>query len=135
MYVTECCIGTKKMNPISMRDEISACQDNANPFINASDQLRAIAGLCNSGEFDAASANLPLQERQINGDATDQAILRFSEFLGPTSYLRRCWKKHFELAFNSKNKFMIRTLSLVEEEGLRLALPPSEASNWNPEDL
>ena len=135
MYVTECCIGTKKMTPDSMQDEISASQDPTNPFINASDQLRAVAGLCNSGEFDAASFHLPLQERQINGDATDQAILRFSEFLGPVSYLRRCWKRHFELAFNSKNKFMIRTLSLVQEEGLKLALPRSEASSWSSEDL
>jgi sodium/potassium-transporting ATPase subunit alpha len=101
---------------------------------NAVSQLRSIAGLCNSGEFDAATNKLPLHERKINGDATDQAILRFSESLGPVSELRQAWKKTFELAFNSKNKYMIRTLELVQEKGLELTLPPTEASSFRPED-
>ena len=99
------------------------------------DQLRAIAGLCNSGEFDAASIDLPLLERKINGDATDQAILRFSEGLGPVSELRSLWKKHYEIAFNSKNKFMIRTSSLVKREGLTIALSAREIHDWSENDL
>src|SRR2546423_1853039 len=63
------------------------------------DQLRIIAGLCNSGEFDASTMHLPIHERKINGDATDQAILRLSESLGPVSELRRDWKKCFEITF------------------------------------
>jgi len=101
---------------------------------NAVDQLRAVAGLCNSGEFDAATNHLPLHERKINGDATDQAVLRFSESLGPVSELRRMWKKTFELAFNSKNKYMIRTLQLVEKKGLDVALPSTEAASFRSED-
>lgn len=101
---------------------------------NAVDQLRAIAGLCNSGEFDAATSHLPLHERKINGDATDQAVLRFSESLGPVSELRRMWKKTFELAFNSKNKYMIRTFQIVEREGFDIALPSTEAALFRPED-
>jgi sodium/potassium-transporting ATPase subunit alpha len=77
---------------------------------------------------------LPLHERKINGDATDQAILRFSESLGPVSELRQMWKKTFELAFNSKNKYMVRTLELVQEKGLKLALPSMEASSFRPQD-
>lgn len=77
---------------------------------------------------------LPLHERKINGDATDQAILRFSESLGPVSELRQMWKKTFELAFNSKNKYMVRTLELVQEKGLELALPSMEASSFRPQD-
>jgi sodium/potassium-transporting ATPase subunit alpha len=101
---------------------------------NAVDQLRAVAGLCNSGEFDAATNHLPLHERKINGDATDQAVLIFSESLGPVSELRRMWKKTFELAFNSKNKYMIRTLQLAEKEGLDVALPSTEAASFRPDD-
>lgn len=101
---------------------------------NAVDQLRAVAGLCNSGEFDAATSNLPLHERKINGDATDQAVLRFSESLGPVLELRQMWKKTFELAFNSKNKYMIRTFELAEKEGLDFALPSTEAASFRPED-
>lgn len=135
MSVTECSIGTKKMTPQSARDEMIKIRDNHNISTNAVDQLRAVAGLCNSGEFDAATGNLPLQERKINGDATDKAILRFSEGLGSVSELRRFWKKTFELAFNSKNKFMIRTFSLADTEGLKYTLPLSEECHYSSEDL
>jgi sodium/potassium-transporting ATPase subunit alpha len=104
------------MTPESARDEMIKHRHEGNG-VNAVDQLRAIAGLCNSGEFDAASQHLPLHDRKINGDATDQAVLRLSESLGSVSELRRMWKKTFELAFNSKNKYMIRVLALAEEEG------------------
>jgi len=79
--------------------------------------------------------NLPLHERKINGDATDQAILRFSESLGSVSELRSSWRKNFELAFNSKNKFMIRILSLVGEGDLSYAFSSAEAATFTSEDM
>lgn len=131
MYVTECSIGTETMTPQTARDKMMSERDSpANPV----PQLRALAGLCNSGEFDASTNGLPLHERKINGDATDQAILRLSESLGPVTELRDYWKKTFELAFNSKNKYMIRTLSLVRGEGLQVALSPSEAASFQESD-
>jgi sodium/potassium-transporting ATPase subunit alpha len=54
---------------------------------------------------------VPISDRKVNGDATDQAVLRLSESLGSVSELRRDFKKVFEIAFNSKNKFMIRLMS------------------------
>ena len=95
------------------------------------DQLRVVAGLCNAGEFDVATQHLPLSERKVNGDATDQAILRFSESLGTVSDIRRMWKKTFELAFNSNNKFMIRVLALTDQDGLNVALPGPEAQKFD----
>ena len=122
------------MNPTAARDEMMyRCRETKGN--NGIEQLRLIAGLCNSGDFDAATISLPLHERKINGDATDQAILRFSESLGPVSELRRAWKKNFELAFNSKNKFMIRTLSLVEEGGLNYAFSNADAATFTSEDM
>jgi len=44
------------------------------------------------------------------------------------------WKKTFELAFNSKNKYMIRTLALVEQEGLNMAFHSTEAATFRPDD-
>jgi sodium/potassium-transporting ATPase subunit alpha len=38
------------------------------------------------------------------------------------------------LAFNSKNKYMIRTLALAEPEGLNVALPSTEAATFRSED-
>lgn len=118
------------MTPQSARDEmISTGQNNT-----AISQMRFIAGLCNSGDFDAASIHLPLSERKINGDATDQAVLRFSESLGPVSGTRNMWRKTFELAFNSKSKYMIRTLALTEAKGLAYALPGDEAKSFGKDD-
>ncbi|SLM35767.1 h k atpase alpha [Lasallia pustulata] len=127
MYASEYLAGTKKLSPESARDEVIRLQG----LSSAIEQLRAVAGLCNAGEFDAASVHLPLDERKVNGDATDQAVLRFSELLGSVAELRRMWKKRFDLAFNSKNKFMIRVFSLVETEGLQVALPPSDVSRFD----
>jgi sodium/potassium-transporting ATPase subunit alpha len=134
MYVTECSVGIHMMTPESARDE-KVTRSRENPGTNAIQQLRLIAGLCNSGEFDAATSHLPLPERKINGDSTDQAVLRFSESLGPVSELGQLWRKNFELAFNSKNKFMIRTLSLSEKEGLSLALTAGEAAAFKADDM
>ena len=133
MYVTECSIGTHCMTPETARDEMMQRRHEGNRF-NSVAQLRTIACLCNSGEIDAATNHLPLHERKINGDATDQAILRLSELLGPVSELRQMWKKTFELAFNSKNKYMIRTWELVQKEGLDFALPTTEAAAFRSED-
>ena len=101
---------------------------------NAVSQLRTIGGLCNSGEFDASTYHLALHERKMHGDATDQAVLRFSESLGAVSDLREAWIKTFELAFNSKNKFMIRTFMLAQKVGLDMALPFNERGQFGQTD-
>lgn len=124
MHVGAFSVGT---NPRTLNPTI----DEPTKFSPSIDQLRAVAGLCNAGEFDVASEHLPLNERKINGDATDQAILRFSESIGSVSDLRRMWMKNFELAFNSDNKFMIKVLALAEQEGLNVALPAQEAQEFN----
>ncbi|KAK2049021.1 Na,H/K antiporter P-type ATPase [Colletotrichum somersetense] len=129
MIVTECAIGTKTMSAEGAREALT---QNKN---NSLQQLRAIAGLCNAGQFDAATIRLPLNERVIHGDATDQAILRFSESLGPVNELRRCWQTKYELAFNSKNKYMIRVLGMSNPDGLSIALPSDTASVFQPGDV
>ncbi len=93
-------------------------------------QLRAMAALCNAAEFDAADMQTPVEKRRIYGDATDQAILRFSERLGSVREVRQGWKKTFELAFRSKNKFMIRTFELVQSEALQGTLPDAERETF-----
>ena len=133
MYVTECSIGLDIMSNTQARDEMLRRQTESQSS-NAVSQLRAIAGLCNAGNFDAATEHLPLHDRKIIGDATDQAVLRFSESLGKVSDLRQMWKKTFELAFNSKNKFMIRTLKLVQKEGLSIALPATDGGAFHDDD-
>ncbi|KAJ5226179.1 hypothetical protein N7468_007404 [Penicillium chermesinum] len=90
-------------------------------------QLQALAGLCNAAEFDENSAaDTPLSERRIFGDATDQAILRFSEGLGSVAQLRRSWKTIYNLAFDSKNKFMIKVLKPESKEACSQCLSTRE---------
>lgn len=133
MFATECSIADKKMTPEEARDWMVRSQ--ASSSSNAISQLRSCAGLCNAGEFDAATSHLPLPLRKIAGDATDQAVLRLSESFGPVHELQLLWKKTFELAFNSKNKFMIRTLALADPAGFNVALSPNEAQSWTDDHL
>lgn len=132
MFVTTSCVGMQKRTPESARDEMVL---NSTTGRNGVSQLRALAGLCNAGEFDASTSSLPLHERKINGDATDQAVLRFSEQLGPVSDLRDGWRKVYDLAFNSKNKFMLRLLANVDTSGLDIALPTQDRYAWQNNDL
>jgi sodium/potassium-transporting ATPase subunit alpha len=115
--------------------EVMAANKQSNPKNNSISQLRALAGLCNAGSFDASTMNLPLHERIIHGDATDQAILRFSESLGEVAELRRWWNTKYELAFNSKNKYMIKAFTLAHQSGVALALPSDTASVFGPGDV
>lgn len=131
MFVTGCSIATTTMTPEEARHKIVMHQDDTDTVGNAADQLRVLAGLCNSAEFDITTSHLSLNERKINGDATGKAVLRFSESLGETAYLHCLWKKEFELAFNSKNKFMIRTYSLLEAEALKYSVSPGERSHYD----
>lgn len=98
-------------------------------------QVQAVTGLCNAGEFDTESANSPLSERRIFGDATDQAILRFSESLGSVAELRRSWQTLFTLGFDSKNKFMIKVIKAASPEAPSLFLSPDEAGKFGPSDV
>ncbi|KAI1432686.1 hypothetical protein GGR50DRAFT_696805 [Xylaria sp. CBS 124048] len=97
-------------------------------------QLRALSALCNAAEFDAAETDVMLEKRRVFGDATDQAILRFSERLGSVESMRQSWNKTFDLAFNSKNKFMIRTFSLFKQDTVVETLPEAEASSFQAAD-
>lgn len=117
MVVTDIYTGGEEYTPEAARDLMATLRSENNLAAlskkreDVIDRLRMLAGLCNSGEFDAATMHLPIADRKINGDATDQALLRLSESLGSVAELRRDYKKVFEIAFNSKNKFMVRLMS------------------------
>lgn len=152
MTVTECAVGGHAVLSadaardalVVLRHEAAVAAESSDPSLlgglasvsaTALDQLRAVAGLCNDGEFDAATRDRPLAEQTVHGDATDQAVLRFSESLGPVSDLRRCWVSKFTLPFNSKNKYMIRALTMANKDGLSMALPSDIASVFTPHDM
>ena len=102
---------------------------------SAFQQIRSLSALCNAAEFDGKSRHLPLSERPIFGDATDQAILRFSERFGPVSERRQNWKSFYSLPFDSKNKFMVKTFTPANSESPKTSLSPTEASRFESGDM
>lgn len=136
MAVTECTIGnhTLSADEAEAEQEGSSAPEMAGIVTSAVGQVRALSGLCNAAEFDVATMQQPIEKRHIYGDATDQAILRFSERLGPVHDLRQCWQKTYELAFNSKNKYMIRAFSLFRRDCLNDTLSYAEANAFQPGD-
>lgn len=107
-------------------------------------QLHKAALLCNSATFDAATAELPLAERKINGDATDGAILRFVKLAGDASAIGHANDQIFQIPFNSKNKWMLtmyaedpttveekRPRSVIYVKGAPDVLLPTCTSYWS----
>jgi sodium/potassium-transporting ATPase subunit alpha len=115
MRVTDCLVGKE---PTSVREAAqlssqSQPSDKAAPEDSTMGKLALLAGLCNEAEFDPTTIHLPLSDRKINGNATDQAVLRFAESVSPIAGMKKRWRTDFRLAFNSKNKFMINIASPV----------------------
>lgn len=136
MTVTDCFIGTRVMTPEATHSFMTRRHRSlSGGFSSPINQLRTIATLCNGAEFDPTQEDVPLSERKINGDATDQSIMRFSESLGSRSDLLTLWKKYYEIGFNSKNKYMLRLFHLAEHRGLATSLSAQEKLDWNEGDL
>ncbi|PVI02299.1 calcium ATPase [Periconia macrospinosa] len=121
MVVTDIYAAGEEYTPEAARDMVAIVKSDNNITAlgkkreDVMDEVRLLSGLCNSAEFDASTMHMPIHERKINGDATDQAVLRLSESLGSVAQLRQEWKKIFEIAFNSKNKFMVRVMAPVNQ--------------------
>ncbi|KAG6917761.1 hypothetical protein DXG01_001166 [Tephrocybe rancida] len=107
-------------------------------------QFHQAAVLCNGATFDGATAHLPLADREINGDATDGAILRFTEASGGAPAIRNANSQFFQIPFNSRNKWMLtmysadkdnasakRPESLIFVKGAPDVLLPKCSSYWS----
>ncbi|PMD37745.1 putative Na/K ATPase alpha 1 subunit [Hyaloscypha variabilis F] len=71
--------------------------------------IQTASVLCNDASFDAASLELPVMERQIQGNATDGAVLKFAEKSqgGIGKAAADLHPRVFQIPFNSKNKWML----------------------------
>ena len=78
--------------------------------------LERCAALCNRAEFKTGQSGTPVLKREVNGDASEAAILKCTELsLGDTMKFRSNNKKVCEIPFNSTNKFQV---SIHEQEGV-----------------
>lgn len=131
MVATDCLIGFSTMTATEASQEISGPKSPPTTRKAALEQLRVLSAVCNAGEFDPTTIHLPLAERRIIADATDQAILRLSEGLGPVAQSRDMWRKRFDLAFNSKNKFALRVVSADNKAAVSSTLSISETKAFD----
>merc|ERR1712241_367267 len=70
--------------------------------------LERCAALCNRAEFKSGQSGTPVLKREVNGDASEAAILKATELsLGDTMKFRSNNKKVCEIPFNSQNKFQV----------------------------
>uniref|UniRef100_F7ALS8 Sodium/potassium-transporting ATPase subunit alpha n=1 Tax=Xenopus tropicalis TaxID=8364 RepID=F7ALS8_XENTR len=92
-------------NADTTEDQSGEAFDQSSPSWKA---LLRIATLCNRAEFLACAEDVPINKRQVNGDASEAALLKFSEQLqGNVSDVRARNKKVSEIPFNSSNKYQV----------------------------
>ncbi|KAI1173667.1 cation-transporting ATPase pma1 [Nemania sp. FL0916] len=88
-------------------DQIGKALDSENPEPHFAALHRA-ASLSNDASFDPVTMNLPVDERVVQGNATDAGILRFvasTSSVSPNDPEKP--RREFEIPFNSKNKWML----------------------------
>jgi len=70
--------------------------------------LERCAALCNRAEFKPGQSGVPVLKREVNGDASEAALLKCVELsLGDTMAYRNKNKKVCEVPFNSTNKYQV----------------------------
>jgi sodium/potassium-transporting ATPase subunit alpha len=70
--------------------------------------LSRVAALCNRAEFKPGQDNIPILKREVNGDASEAALLKCCELtIGQVMQYRQKNKKVCEVPFNSTNKYQV----------------------------
>lgn len=89
---------------------------SARGALKALRELWNACALCNDGVFDPLTISLPIKDRQVQGNATDGAILKFVEAAKPGSETPKFPPRTFHIPFNSSNKWMLTLHPVVEDE-------------------
>ncbi|CAJ0957790.1 unnamed protein product [Ranitomeya imitator] len=95
-------------------------------FDQTSDTWRALSkvvSLCNRAAFKGGQEGVPVPKRIVIGDASETALLKFSELtVGNVMEYRERFKKVTEVPFNSTNKFQLSVHELQDPLDLRYLL-------------
>ncbi|PIO37125.1 hypothetical protein AB205_0216920, partial [Aquarana catesbeiana] len=85
--------------------------------------LSKIVSLCNRAEFRAGQEDVPIMKKTVAGDASETALLKFSEVLtGNVMKIRSDNRKVTEIPFNSTNKFQLSVHETDDPNDKRLLL-------------
>ncbi|KAG0353273.1 hypothetical protein BG005_007417 [Podila minutissima] len=105
MFVTNIAFLDLETTPEEASTSLPQSEDS--PQILALRQLQLAMLLCNNAKFDNETKHLPIPERNVLGDATDSALLRFSAQVSDNTVLASCFERTNEIPFNSRNKWMM----------------------------
>ncbi|PYH98126.1 calcium ATPase [Aspergillus ellipticus CBS 707.79] len=120
-------------------EDLVNAQQKAVPLPEPLEPLLQGSRLCNDAFFDQETMDLPIDERLVNGNATDAAVLRLAETLRPIDNIERI----HQIPFNSKNKWMLTVHEspgsssnyLVYAKGAPDVLLPKCTSYWSREGV
>jgi len=92
--------------------EADTTEDQSGNGMDKSDKdwlvLKRIASLCNRAEFKSGQENMPILKKEVNGDASEAALLKCCELSeGNVMEYRSKRKKVCEIPFNSTNKYQV----------------------------
>ncbi|KAI1110066.1 hypothetical protein F5Y14DRAFT_382476 [Nemania sp. NC0429] len=103
-----------RVSSVAFVDRLLESPDQVGEGINAENPephfaaLHQAASLSNDASFEPTTANLPVDERVVQGNATDAGILRFVASTSSASLdVAAKQRRDFEIPFNSKNKWML----------------------------
>ncbi|XP_027765945.1 potassium-transporting ATPase alpha chain 1-like, partial [Empidonax traillii] len=87
--------------------------------------LSRVIALCNRAQFKPGQDDVPVAKRDVIGDASETALLKFAEVtVGPVEAARGRHPKVAELPFNSSNKFQVSVHEAGEQQLLVLKGAP-----------
>ncbi|KAJ2976707.1 hypothetical protein NQ176_g4791 [Zarea fungicola] len=95
--------------------EIQSNVDSQNPDA-CNHRLMQAALVCNDATFDPSTIALPVAARQVQGNATDAAVLKFASATQQSGRDAAQLPRVFQIAFNSKNKYMLTVHSDAGEK-------------------
>jgi len=85
--------------------------------------LERCAALCNRAEFKPGQSGVPVLRREVNGDASEAALLKCVELsLGDTMAYRSKLRKVTEVPFNSTNKYQVSIHEKDDKNGYFLVM-------------
>merc|ERR1711884_164866 len=104
--------------------EADTSEDQSGVSMNKNAQgwkaLSRVAALCNRAEFKPGQENIPILKREVNGDASEAALLKCCELTtGKVMEYRTKNKKVCEIPFNSTNKYQV-SIHETDDEGKRV---------------
>ena len=99
---------TNQMNVINTSDQ----QGTENPaylYLPDWKKLEHCISLCNNTEFKAEQQNVPIMKREVIGNSSEAALLRFVELYQPLGVInyRNQFKKVAEIPFNNNSKLQL----------------------------